>query len=213
VAITVAELWRYPVKSLRGERLERARVLDDGFEGDRLLRVDTPKGLVTARTARTLLGVPATIGAGGEPEIAGAPWRSLEAAGEISSIAGRGAALTPTTTGKRFDEAPVLLVTDGALAELGEDHRRFRPNIVLTGVEGRAEREWLGRTIRIGSATLDVVLPCERCVVTTVDPDSLEQDPDVLRRINDDLDGIMGMLCRVAEPGEIVVGDHAAIVR
>jgi uncharacterized protein YcbX len=48
--LRVAELWRYPVKSLRGEQLNAATVTTDGVHGDRLVHVRGPRGLLTGRT-------------------------------------------------------------------------------------------------------------------------------------------------------------------
>lgn len=79
----VSQLWRYPVKSLRGQPLAEADVRLDGFVGDRLVHVREPNGrVVTSRYRPGLLALPASLGADGEPLIAGRPWRdeaSLEA--------------------------------------------------------------------------------------------------------------------------------------
>jgi hypothetical protein len=50
----------------------------------------------------------------------------------------------------RFDVLPISLAADGAVDTLGIDVRRLRPNVVIGGVQGLAEREWCGRAIRIG---------------------------------------------------------------
>ena len=46
-----------------------------------------------------------------------------------------------------------------------------------------------------------------RCVMTTFDPDTIEQDRRVLQRIVDDFDGRTALDCRVEIPGRIAVGD------
>ena len=208
--VRVAELWRYPVKSLRGESLERAQVLGDGLAGDRLTRVLGPAGeRITGRTARGLLGLQGGIDAGGEPLVGGRPWGSPEALAAIRSVAGDWAELAPL--GRHFDAVPVHVVSDGAVAALGEDRRRLRPNIVVAGLGGLAEREWVGRRLRIGSVELMARELCERCVMTTIDPDTLEVRPDVLRRINSEFGGYAGVYCEVAVPGEIAVGDPVAV--
>ena len=207
----VAELWRYPVKSLRGERLQRVEVLRDGFSGDRLTRVLGADGShLTGRTATGLLGLEAGIDRSGEPLIAGEPWDSPRAGATIEAVAGVGATLAPI--GRHFDAAPVLVVTDGAVAALDEDRRRLRPNVVVAGVHGLAERNWVGRRLRLGSVELLVRKRCERCVMTTIDPDTLEIRPDVLRRINSDFEGTMGLYCEVAVPGEVGVGDDVELI-
>jgi uncharacterized protein YcbX len=207
----VAELWRYPVKSLRGERLERAAVLADGIEGDRLVRVEDERGLLTARRRQRLVGVTAGVGPDGAALIEDREWRSDAASRRIRELAGEGARLVSTDSGARFDGAPILLCTDGALAALGEDRRRFRPSVVVEGVEGLGEREWVGRELAIGDAVLAVREPCERCGVTTIDPETIEIRPDVLRRVNEGFGGIMGLYCDVARLGTIAVGDEVVI--
>jgi uncharacterized protein YcbX len=114
---------------------------------------------------------------------------------------------------ERFDDTPLLVATDGSIAALGlPDERRLRPNIVLSGVEGLGEREWPGGRIRIGEAVLRVWHVCLRCVMTTFDPDSLDQDPRVLQRINETLEGRVALNCSVGAPGVVAVGDSAEFV-
>jgi uncharacterized protein YcbX len=204
----VAELWRYPVKSMGGDRLERAEVLGDGFAGDRLLRLEDERGLLTARRKQRLVGVGTGLDDRGEPLVEGQPWDSEAVAERVREVAGAEARLVRTDRGKRFDAAPVLVCTDGALAAHGADRRRFRANVVVSGVGGLAERDWLGRELRLGEAVLRVVEPCERCAVTTIDPDTSAVDPEVLRRVNEEFGGVMGMYCAVVKPGTIAVADE-----
>ncbi|MGI9557721.1 MAG: MOSC domain-containing protein, partial [Solirubrobacterales bacterium] len=77
--------------------------------------------------------------------------------------------------------------------QFGEDRRRYRPNLVIGGVEGMAERGWIGRRLRIGAAVLSAREPCERCIVTTIDPDTLELEPGILTRLREQYNGIMGV--------------------
>jgi uncharacterized protein len=210
--VRVAELWRYPVKGLRGESLERARIEVDGIPGDRGLRVLDDRGVVTGRRKQRLVGLEATLDAEGEPLVGGHPWRSPEAGGAIRDAAGMGATLTRPMGGHEFDAAPILLLTDGSVAELGYDRRRFRPNIYVEGAGARAERGWVGRRLRVGETVLSVDEPCERCVITTIDPDTIEVDLDVLKRARAELDGIMGVYCSVVEPGTVAVGDPVALI-
>jgi uncharacterized protein len=205
--VRVAELWRYPVKGLRGESLERLEIAADGIPGDRGLRVADGRGTVTGRRKQRMIGLPATLGDGGEALVAGAPWSSEAAAAAIRDVAGEDAALVRAEDGHAFDAAPILLVTDGGIAELGYDRRRFRPNIVIEGVDGAAELDWVRGRLRVGEALLFVSEPCERCVITTIDPDTTEVDLDVLRRARLELGGMMGVYCSVLEPGGVAVGD------
>ncbi|MEA2404820.1 MAG: uncharacterized protein QOE08_1467 [Thermoleophilaceae bacterium] len=208
----VAELWRYPVKGLRGEQLTEVEVLPDGLFGDRACQVRTDNGnLHTARTKPALLGLAALTDHDGMPLVEGARWDSGHAAAAVRGAAGDEAVLRPSSS-KRFDETPLLVATDGGIEALGIDGRRLRPNIVVGGVEGLSERDWVGRTLRAGEVEIEVLHVCERCVVTTFDPDTIEQDAGVLRMINDDFGGLAALNCNVARPGRIAVGDPVELV-
>jgi uncharacterized protein len=208
----VAELWRYPVKSLRGEALGSVDVLPDGFRGDRRCQVRQADGsLITARTRPRLLSLAATAGPGDMPLVEGDAWDSEGALAAVRGAAGEGVQLQPAGEG-RFDETALLVATDGAVADLGVDRRRLRPNIVVGGVDGLAEREWQGRRLAIGDLLIEVDHLCERCVMTTIDPDTQELDPDVLRRINSDYGARFALNCNVERPGRIAVGDPIELI-
>lgn len=207
----IGELWRYPVKAMRGERLQEAEFTAGGVRGDRVQRVEAGGRLVTARTRRDLLGVAATIGADGEPLLDGERWEG--AAGRTTlERAAPGAELVSTAAGERFDELPVLLLGRATAAELGADPRRLRPNVLIDGLAPREEEGWVGERIALGSAVLSVEYRCERCVVTTIDPDDLSVDASVLKRINADFNGRMGVVCEVVEPGSTRVGDELRVL-
>lgn len=207
----VAEIWRYSVKSLRGERLDQVDVLADGLRGDRATQVVDHKGKrLTGRTAKRLLGLQSGLDERGEPTIDGYEWQSDEALSLIRDAAGPGTGLAPL--GRHFDDRSILVTTDGAIAALGVDGRRLRPNIVIEGVEGLAETGWVGRRLRLGGVELDVVDQCVRCVMTTIDPDSLDLDPDVLRTINEEFGTRMGVLCEVVTAGELRMGDAVKVL-
>jgi uncharacterized protein YcbX len=209
----VAELWRYPVKSMAGERLERALVTPTGLAGDRVVHVaDGRGGVVTARTHPRLLAHRGALDPDGEPLIDGRPWTSAEAASAVRAAAGDGARLARWDGPERFDVLPLLVATDGAIAALGVDGRRLRPNIVVAGVDGLAERGWPGCRIRIGDVVIDLVKLRGRCVMTTYDPDTQAQDLGVLRRIARDFGGRMALDSAVVEGGTIAVGDTVTLL-
>lgn len=212
--MSVAELWRYPVKSLAGERLQRAVIGRDGIAGDRVVHVEDGRGrVVTSRTHPMLLGLHATLGDDGEAFVEGEPWASAEALTAVRLAAAVEEATLAAHVGRDgFDVLPLLVATDGAIAALGVDHRRLRPNIVIAGVEGLAERAWPGRRLRIGDAIIAVVKLRGRCVMTTYDPDTQEQDMSVLRRIVTDFGGRMALDCDVVEGGIVSVGDAVELV-
>jgi uncharacterized protein YcbX len=208
----VGELWRYPVKALRGEALEEVEIGLDGIPGDRSLRVLDERGIITGRRKKRMLALAATLGGDGEPLVDGHPWGSDAAAAAIRDAAGPAAKLSRPLGGHEFDAAPILIVSDGSLAQLGYDRRRFRANLVLEGADGPVEQGWIGGRIRVGEAVLAVDQACERCVITTIDPDTIEVDLDVLKRARAELDGIMGAYCQVVEAGTVRVGDAVELV-
>jgi hypothetical protein len=211
--MTVSELWRYPVKSLGGERLAMAELSGNGIAGDRVVRVRDGRGrVITARTRHRLLGLRATLGPDGEPLVDGRPWTSAEVAVALRAAAGPDVELVRYDGRDRFDVLPLLVATDGAIARLGVDHRRLRPNIVIAGVEGLAERNWPGRRLHIGEAVITVAKLRSRCVMTTFDPDTLEQDLGVLRRIASEFGGRMALDCDVIRGGHLAVGDPVALI-
>ncbi len=209
----VAELWRYPVKSLGGERLQHAELTPEGIAGDRLVQVYGPRGrVITARTHPALLGLHATLGPDGEPWVDGQPWTAPEVLGAVRRAAGAGAQLSRYAGLERFDVLPLLVATDGAIAALGVDRRRLRPNLVVAGVDGLAERTWPGRRLRIGDALIAVEKLRERCVMTTYDPDTQVQDLSILRRIVHEFDRVMALDCAVLRGGRIATGDPVTLV-
>ena len=181
----VAELWRFPVKSMAGEPLGRADVRPDGIVGDRVAYVLGAHGrIVTARTRPRLLGHRASLGMDGEPQVDGRPWRAPGVERDVVAAVGVGASLVLANGLERFDVLPLLVATDGAIRALGADGRRLRPNIVIGGVSGLDERTWEGARLRIGDVVIGVQDLRQRCIMTTSDPDTLEQDTGVLHRIN-----------------------------
>ena len=204
----IAELWRYPVKSMGGEPLERAELGEDGIGGDRALAVfDAAGNLLTARTRPRLLAHRAAIGPDGEPLVDGRPWRDPAVARDVEAAAGPGAHLRRVSGPERFDVLPLLVATDGAIASLGYDRRRFRPNLLVGGVPGLEERTWEGRVLRAGPCLVAARELRGRCVMTTFDPDTQAQDPNVLRRIVREMDGTLALDCSVVRGGTLRVGD------
>src|SRR5918995_23886 len=194
----VATLWRYPVKSLAGEPLSFAELTPDGVHGDRRVHVRGRGGPLTGRTRHGLLTLPA----------------SLDRPGNRSWPATHGAPRRP----QRFDIANLLLAVDGELDAFARRHgtlldvRRLRPNIVLDGVSAEEVLDWPGSAIAIGDALIGVHSQRQRCIVTSIDPDSGAQDLDVFRRIRRDFAGFMALNCWVATPGTVRPGDRAELV-
>jgi len=114
MTMRVAELWRYPVKSLRGEQLAQAELLADGILGDRLVHVRAPEGrTITSRTKPGLLGLAGTLGADGVPLIENRPWNHPLSIAAVEAAAGAGATLVLADGPERFDVLPLSILTDG----------------------------------------------------------------------------------------------------
>ena len=209
----VAQIWRYPVKSMAGEQLDRANIGSLGIEGDRVVRVEDADGrVITARTHPHLLGHHTTLNASGEPVVDGVLWSDPKVRKDVVGIVGPGARLVRDESIDRFDVLPLLVATDGAIAAFGHDGRRLRPNIVIGGVEGLAERSWPGQCLRIGDVIIGIQDLRGRCIMTTFDPDSLKQDRQVLTGIVQKFGGTLALNCYVIQAGEIRVGDAVEVV-
>ena len=209
----VAELWRYPVKSMGGEMLDCATLDNLGIAGDRVVHVEDAHGyLITARTHPQLLGHHAKLGSSGQPAVDGLPWTDPRVLQQVVEIVGQGARLAYDDSAARFDVLPLLVATDGAISAFGRGGRRLRPNIVVGGVAGLAERTWPGRRLRIGDVLIGIESLRGRCVMTTFDPDTLEQDRQVLRGIVQRFGGKLALNCYVIQGGEIRVGDSVELL-
>jgi uncharacterized protein YcbX len=235
----VRTIWRHPVKSMQGERLDEASIDDEGVDGDRRYALfDSATGLgLTARRVPELL-------------FARAQWRSDDGTVQItlpdgtradddralSAWLGRRVELraSRSASARRYenpddfeDEAAVSWSAfDGAPgafhdsararvtlvsgATLGDwDERRFRANVV---VDGGGEDGLVGSTISIGSATLEVRKQVSRCVmVTRAQPDGIARDLDVLRTVNARHGGTVAVGAVVVGAGRIAAGDVVTI--
>jgi uncharacterized protein len=213
MGLYVAGLWRYPGKTLAGERLSTATVGFTGIFGDRAIRVVGPEGVRTSRRHYRLLGLRGTLSGQGHVLINGYLWRSREALALVRRAAGDDAWLAASEGHDRFDVLPLLVATDGAVAVFGRDVRRLRPNILIGGVDGLAECDWPGAELHIGRLIVRLDSLRARCAMTTVDPDTLERDPEVLRDIGRRFRGRLALNSDVARPGTIAIGDPVTLVR
>lgn len=224
----VADLLRYPVKSFGGERLRRVFIGPYGIAGDRRLALIGEDGaVVSARRATALLSYGARFPdheALSDVRVTTPDGREFAAddallAGVLSGDIGREVRMAQGAVGV-FDAAPIHIVTDASLRQMDRwvddelDARRFRPNVVveLESVEPFAEAQWIGRRLRLGVVEVEVVSPTERCVVTTVDPDTGERDRRVQTVLATERENLFGVYAAVAGPGWIHVGDPVALV-
>lgn len=243
VAGRVTELWRYPVKSMMGERLESAFLAPDGVEGDRAFALrDARTGRVlSAKKVSRLLelharangGVVVSLPDGAELDVEDrdAPRRLGDWLGfEVKIEGAPGGSERPLIEGEEgpfrgrpggfFDSSAVHILTTSTLRTLKNWHpaglfdpRRFRPNVVLaTAEEGLVEERWIGRTLRLGDADIEITKPCSRCVMTSHAMDELPVDRDILRTViarNDEHVGVYGIVRR---PGSVRIDDEAQLL-
>ncbi|HEV8597000.1 MAG TPA: MOSC N-terminal beta barrel domain-containing protein [Candidatus Dormibacteraeota bacterium] len=218
---SVVEVWRYPVKSMGGERLDSCIVTADGLDGDRRWAfVDGAPHragkLLTIKHHDRLHTYRARL-AGGAVEVAapdGATAMLDEDLVRRLEVESSRPLELRELPGGNFDDSHLLIVNLASVAVLGleagmkVDHRRFRANLYVDGIEPEEEAGWVGGRIRAGDAELEVTGRCERCVVITKDPDTTEAAPELLRLLAQRHDASMGVYCQVVRPGRVAVGDH-----
>jgi uncharacterized protein len=234
--VRVAELWRYPVKSLQGERLTSTEVGPEGLAGDRqwaLFDVGTGFGL-TARRVPDLLFLSGRLRADGRVEVVLPDGTVTSDDAVLSDRLGRPVALraaadapgerryeSPHEVGEAgeydwdafsgargaFHDSSRIRVSLVSTGTLGTwDRRRFRANVVL---EGTGEDALVGRRVRLGGAELDVVKQVGRCVmVTRPQPGGIGRDNGVLKTIHRERDGSLAVGALVARAGPVAVGDE-----
>jgi uncharacterized protein YcbX len=236
--VRVAELWRYPVKSLQGERLDEAGLGPAGIAGDRhyaIFDVATGFGL-TARRAPELLHAAARLLPGGAVAVtlpdgsvaaddaALSAWLGREVRLRRSEDVGRRRYENPSDI--ETEAAPSWTVFEGSPAAFhdsavvavsllsresagGADPRRFRANVLL---DGGGEDDLVGSTVRVGTALVDVRARIARCVmVGRPQPGSIELDREVLRRIHRERGGRLAVGGPVLRPGAVRIGDALAV--
>lgn len=226
--LTVRSIWRYPVKSMGGEQLDRAAVGTLGLAGDRTWGVrDIATGMVlTGRRTPRLLMATARLATDGTPVITGDDGRHLTTSEELSAWLGRSVELVRADDGPGEFENPrdidreedwvswlgpvgsfhdrprVSLVSLGSIG--GHDRRRFRANLLL---DGEGEDELAGRDVRLGEVVLQVATPIPRCIMVARAQPGVPADLDVLKRIIRERDNRMGIGAEVLTPGVVTVGD------
>lgn len=257
---TIDSLWRYPVKSMRGEELEEAFVGFSGVYGDRLFAFKSSKArkgfpYLTAREQKEMLrhqprfrhpqraARPANLAeaeslAPGVTPLYGDP---ADLAVEVETPSGRVLAVEDPallrSLAEGVEDGPelALLRSERALTDcrpvslfslqtaraLGEelgidvDTRRFRANIYvdLDSAKGFAEDGLVGRTVRIGSKVVLSILERDpRCKMITLDPETGESNPKILRPVAQDHEGKAGVYGAVLVEGTVRRGDEIELL-
>ncbi|HMJ34121.1 MAG TPA: MOSC domain-containing protein [Baekduia sp.] len=235
---TVASLHRWPVKSLAGEPAGALRLDPRGVAGDRAHALfDAHKGRprqLTVRQAPGMLRWAARYdGLPGDalhpddvplprivaPDGAAFTWDDPGLPQALSADLGREIVLR-RNLGLMQDLGNSVLVTtqatlDAVSAALGRplDLRRFRTNIHLElDADPYAEESWEGRRLRVGDCELQLLHPCERCVIPTRDPDTTAKDPEILRWLTREHGGLFGINARMRATGRVAVGDAVELL-
>ena len=230
---TVREIWRFPIKSVGGETVDEAMVGLNGIEHDRGWGItDLSTGLtLTARREPELLFASARIvddavvvttpdGTETDDDATLSSWLgrdvALRAAGpddhgtfEISLAEDEQSNWVQWAGGNgSFHDSGNRRITVVSQASLRDwDQRRFRINVVTDAAAG-AEKDLFEQQIQVGQCVVDMVKMVDRCVmVTRPQPGGIERDLDVLKTVNAELDGDLGVGGTIATPGRIAVGD------
>lgn len=233
---TLLEIWRFPIKSVGGERVDEAMVGPMGIEGDRGWGlVDLATGLtLTARREPQLLYASAAV-VDGDVVVTLPTGEETADDAALSSWLERDVELRPAgpddhgtfeislaedekTDWVQWDGGPGSFHDSGArrITFVSEasmrswDRRRFRLNVITDGDAG-TEKAWFGQQVEAGECVVDVTRMVDRCVVVTrPQPDGIERDLSVLKTVHAELDGDLGVGGVIVTPGRIAVGDRVA---
>lgn len=229
----ISAITRYPVKSFAGESLEDCKVETYGIVGDRSYSFydETKHGwnkFVTARTIPEMLSYQAKF-VQNQVEITSSDGRIFswdeELLREIQSYLPRKIVMSnhndPHPENHKLlsvDAASILLITDLTLRKLEKmlgkklDPRRFRANLLVELDDHTlSETDWMGKRITIGTSELVIDSFCERCTMTTIDPDTLDRDPSILKKINEEMSLQFGVYASVLKTGKITNGDKVYV--
>ena len=236
----VEAIFRYPVKSMGGERLEVANLGWHGLDGDRRLalrRIDDRSGfpwLIASKLPDLLLFAPQrrADGAQGDPlthirtpDGEEMPVFGEDLATEVGHRYGAPVQMMQLNHGI-FDEASLSVIAFDTVREIARlagrspDVRRFRPNVVVRLLRSVPfqENEWVGGVLSFGEGVdapaITVTMRDVRCSMVNLDPDSASSAPEVLKavvRANENTAGIYAAVTRI---GRLAVGQtlflHAA---
>jgi uncharacterized protein len=236
---TVSALWRWPVKSMAGERVAAMRVDGRGAGGDRTHAVlHVHKGQqkpLTAREAPRLLAwkaaYPFNRDGGLDPRqppfaIVTSPdghryrWGDPRLRTALVEDLGREVSLTRDVAGIQDLSRTLLVTTEASLRALCQemgasiDLRRFRPNVHLDlDAPGWAELAWEGAELAFaGGVRLRLLHPCERCAIPTRHPDTQAKWPDLLKYLTASHDMCFGINARVVVGGRLAAAERVELM-
>ena len=221
----ITGLWRYPIKSMAGQSLERAELGRGGMPLDRQFVIFDGEAThagkaLTARIAGDLLAYRAWSDNG--RVYVDAPDGTRYEPGDTLADALRASLHRPVTVAEMpageplHDAHDLLVICMPSIRALEAEWAkplnpvRFRPNIILDGddLATYTEDNWAGRRFAAGAAIVAGVKRNERCVLPTIDPQTRERDPSLLRLIVERHQKCFGLYCHVEQAGKIAVGDE-----
>ena len=227
----IAQLWRYPVKSMQGERCERFGVGAYGIDGDRRFAFESAeapvgKPLLRSMERSAMLRSQASHTAGGRvvvrvPSGARLGPEAADLPPQLGLEADMSDGLRMLDCDRPFtDVRPIALhslATEHRLAAQlgGFDARRLRSNIVLalSRAEPFAEDEFAGRVIQLGAEVqLQMLERIPRCRMVSLHPETAVEDRTSLRWLAQQRDGRAGIYARTLIPGSIASGDPVYLV-
>jgi uncharacterized protein len=257
---TVESLWRYPVKSMRGQELKSAFAGFAGIYGDRIYafhdaaaRASFP--YLTAREKEQMLlyqprfrdaekaSKPDQQHQADAPPPGSTPLNAStgELMVDVQTPAGGSFAIDDPELTQSLCEGlherhhlrlfrsqraltdcrPVSLISTQTAQQIGKDiaakvdKRRFRANIYLdlSSGQGFGEDQLVGRSVRIGAKAVLAVLERDpRCKMITLDPDTAEPNPEIMRRVARSYDGKAGVYAAVMVEGTVCTGDEVCLL-
>jgi uncharacterized protein YcbX len=229
IAGTVRRIARYPVKSMRGEPLSSVDLTLQGFAHDRRYafvqsgsRSEFP--WLTAREMPDMLRYRAAVSADGSvtvtaPSAEQWPVASEELRKHLEAQSGRPVYLLRDHRGS-YDIAQVSIISRQTVARIAqesgtpEEGWRFRPNLLIDLASGQPfeELDWVGRTVRIGAEARVAITEVDlRCVMITLDPDTAEPSPSVLKCVVQQHGKQAGIYGSVLTAGEVRDGDTISL--
>ncbi len=228
----VAELWRYPVKSMLGESVEAVEIETRGLVGDRLFALrDSAGKFGSGKTTRRFRRIPGlfsyraatttTVPVVTTPDGDELPVGSAELDQLLSSKYGEPLTIVREADISHFDAGPVHLLTTASLRWLGDrlgraaaDPRRFRANIIVAAHGSTlVEEAWIGSHLRIGSVVLRATERVSRCAMPTFAQEELPADPSILRTLVQSNQQCLGLYAALVEPGIVQRGDAVIVER
>ncbi len=223
----VVGLWRYPVKSMGAEALVEAKVTWNGLSGDRRWafiqenKVRSGFPWLTLRQCPGMSRYSPSFTYPLKPDTS--PTVVKTPTGAILDVTDPALALELAEGGARvirqnrgiFDTFPLSLITAQTIARLSKivgdqlDVQRFRPNILVDCADDSPFQEdtWVGRILNFGGVRMRIDKRDGRCAVITIDPETSECNPSILRAVVKERQGCLGVYGTTVEPGSITVND------